>query len=100
MAWVAFWLGLFAFGGFALLIWRAEQIARTWLAQHAKAVDVQASVAAPPPKKPALPLDLELIAAQETEAWAQEQVRGAMQDVYEAQGNWDDVRSAYLGARE
>lgn len=98
MAWVAFWLGLFGFASLALIVWRAEKVVGVVLAQRASDLALKAEVVKPPAQKPPLPPDLELIAQDETEPWAREQVRAAIQDLYEVRGDWDAVRNAYLGA--
>ncbi|MFN8994390.1 hypothetical protein [Gemmatimonas sp.] len=99
MAFVAFWLGLFGFASVALIVWRAETLVHAVLAQRAKAVDADVALKQAPPKKIPLPPDLEALAMEETEAWAQESTRAAIQDLHERHGDWDTVRTAVLGGR-
>lgn len=88
---------------FGVLVWRAEHVI-TAVLQHQQARDdrrmqLEEQVKLAPPKKAALPPDLAILADQENEPWAREQVRAAIQDEYEATGDWDDVRNRLLGAR-
>ena len=85
-----------------VIVWRTEVLIRAflpeWLAIRAKRVEAEAALVAAKPEREPLPPDLEAIADRETEAWAREQVRAAIQDEYEQHRDWDRVRSAYFGA--
>lgn len=99
MHWIA--LALVVCTGMGLYF--VERIARLFL-EHQQTRDdrrmqLEEQVKLAPPKKAVLPPDLAMIADQENEPWARDQVRAAIQDEYEATGDWDDVRNRLLGAR-
>jgi hypothetical protein len=87
----------------AIVVWRAEVLLRVflpgWLAVQEAKVTLERDIRTAKPEREPLPPDLEAIALQETEAWAQEQVRAAIMDAYESTQDWDSVRTQYHGAR-
>jgi hypothetical protein len=87
----------------ALVVWRAEVLLRVflpgWLAVQEAKVALERDVRTAKPERETIPVDLEAIALQETEAWAQEQVRAALLDAYESSQDWDSVRTQYHGVR-
>lgn len=88
---------------FGLLVWRAEHVVVAVL-QHQRERDdrrmkLEEDVKLAPPKKEPLPADIAMLADQEREPWAREQVRAAIQDEYEQLGDWDAVRNSLFGAR-
>lgn len=96
------WIALAIVASVALIVWRAEifarQVADRRLSVEERRVALEESVKKAPDKRPVLPPDLEALAQGYNEAWAQDQVRAAIQDEYDARGDWDAVRSAYFGA--
>lgn len=86
-----------------MVLYSMERVVRAVLqhqqiiAERRMALDEQ--VKAAPPKREPLPSDLAGVADMEREPWAREQVRAAIQDEYEALGNWDAVRNSLFGAR-
>lgn len=88
---------------FGLLVWRAEHVV-TAVLEHQRQRDdrrmqLDEAVKLAPPRKEPLPADIAMLADQEREPWAREQVRAAIQDEYEALGDWDAVRNSLFGAR-
>lgn len=102
------WIALALIACVALVVWRLEGVVHAYLpsylahvtATQARVVAVQEAAAATRPPKEPLPGDLEAIANRETESWAREQVRAAIQDDFEAHQDWDKVRSHYFGTGE
>lgn len=92
----------------ALITWRVEVTVNRYLPTYlahvtsteARTVALAEAATQPTPPKVPLPGDLEAIANRETEGWAREQVRAAIQDDYEAHQDWDKVRSHYFGTGE
>lgn len=86
-----------------MVLFTVERIVRVVL-QHQQAIAerrmaLDEQVKAAPPKREPLPGDLAGLADLEREPWAREQVRAAIQDEYEALGDWDAVRNSLFGAR-
>ena len=86
---------------FGVLVWRAEPLVREYmqrsLAVKEAAMALDTSVKAAPSKPEALPADLEMFVEGESMPWAREQVRAALQDAYQAHGDWDHIRSQVFG---
>ena len=93
-----FWLALALLSSVALVVWRVEALARTHLAATTALKERELAHRDAPPKRELLPPDLAALADQEQVAWAREQVRAAIQDEYEARGDWDAVRTHLYGA--
>lgn len=97
------WLAAALVACVALVLWRLEAFARLYLQHQSQQAErkmrLEEQVKAAPPKKEPLPGDLAMLADQEREPWAREQVRAAIQDEYEALGDWDAVRNSFFGAR-
>ncbi len=95
------WLALALFASVGVVVWRLEPLLRSYLDRTAQVseqrVAIERDVQAAPPKRPMLPPDLEAIADQETQPWAREQLRAAIQDDFELLGDWDNVRAQYFG---
>lgn len=91
-----------------VIVWRLEGVVHRYLptylahvtATQSRTVALQEAATMPTPPKAPLPGDLEAIANRETEPWAREQVRAAIQDDYDAHQDWDKVRSHYFGTGE
>lgn len=86
-----------------MMLYSLERVVRVVLAHHealhTRRIALDEQVKAAPPKREPLPADLAMLADQEREPWAREQVRAAIQDEYEALGDWDAVRNSFFGAR-
>jgi hypothetical protein len=91
-----------------VVVWRLEAAVDRYLPTYlahvtstqARTVALAEAATKPSPPKPPLPGDLEAIANRETEGWAREQVRAAIQDDFEAHQDWDKVRAHYFGTGE
>lgn len=98
--WIALSLCLVALA----TVWRVEVLLRLfvprWFDVREAAAAREHAIRTTPSDRNPLPPDLEAVAARETEGWAREQVRAALQDAYESANDWDTVRAAYLGATE
>ena len=75
------------------LVWRCEPLVKRWLATREAAVELAVSVQSAPAKPDVLPPDLESYVDAESMPWAREQTRAALQDAYQAHGDWDHIRS-------
>lgn len=99
-----FWLALALFGSVVVLVLRAEKVALEVMERmqtvQVRRLELEEKLKSTPPRKEPLPPDLESIAERETEPWAREQVRAAIQDDYEAHGDWDEVRKLYFSGSE